>query len=105
MFHASVLFICVGLLLLVIARTEIALAIIFTFSTVVSSIGPASSVGVRRDKLNALATNATWRDIGAATGTLVGGLLLDKGPLTEVVIMITFVLGLSLIINLTKKAG
>ena len=105
MFHASVLFICVGLLLLVIARTEIALAIIFTFSTVVSSIGPASSVGVRRDKLNALATHATWRDIGAATGTLVGGLLLDKGPLTEVVIMITFVLGLSLIINLTKKAG
>ena len=104
MFHASVLFICVGFFLLVIGRTEIALAIIFTFTTVVGSIGPASSVGVRRDKLNALATNATWRDIGAATGTLAGGLLLDNGPLPEILIMVTFVLLGFLIIKVKKKS-
>ena len=36
----------------------------------------ASASYNRKDKLNAIFTNATWRDIGAATGTLAGGLLL-----------------------------
>ncbi|HET9278429.1 MAG TPA: MFS transporter [Flavitalea sp.] len=102
--HASVIFTCAGLFLLVIGQTEIALAIIFTFNSVVSSIGPASSASNRKDKLNALATNATWRDIGAATGTLTGGLLLENGFLTEVLIIITFVLVIFLIIKLKKKA-
>ena len=49
---------------------------IFTFNSVNNSIGPAAASYNRKDKLNAISTNATWRDIGAATGTLAGGLLL-----------------------------
>ena len=104
-FHASVLSICLALVLLAFNCTTIALVIIFTFNSVVSSIGPASSVSNRDDKLKALATNATWRDIGAATGTLAGGFLLHNGFLTEVLIIITFVLVVFLFLKLKKKVA
>ena len=102
-FRTSLLFICAGLVLLVTGWVEIGLVIIFTFNSVISSIGPAHSLTNRRDKLTLLATNATWRDIGAATGALAGGLLADKDVLREVVIIITFVLVILLIIDAKKK--
>ena len=73
---------------------------IFTFNSVNNSIGPAAASYNRKDKLNAISTNATWRDIGAATGTLAGGLLLGSDVLLKAFLVATFILVVFLIINL-----
>ena len=101
-FNISLLFICIGLAMLLVGWSTIALILIFTFNSVNSSISPAYSSRNRKDKLEAVSTNATWRDIGSATGTFAGGLLLGTSVVSEVFIITTFILVTLLIINIRK---
>jgi predicted lipid-binding transport protein (Tim44 family) len=68
-----------------------------------SSISAAAASHKRKDKLNAVSTNANWRDIGAATGTLAGGLLLGSAFLLQAFLIVTFILIAFLIINLKTE--
>lgn len=104
-FNASLLLICIGFVFLLIGWSGIGLVMIFTFNSVNSSIGPAAASHNRKDKLNAVSTNATWRDIGAATGTLAGGLLLGSSIFLEAFLIVTFILVVFLIINLKTKTA
>lgn len=102
-FNASLVLICIGFVLLLTGWSAIGLVMIFTFNSVNSSISPAAASHKRKDKLNAVSMNATWRDIGAATGTLVGGLLLESAFLLQAFLIVTFILIALLIINLKTE--
>jgi len=101
-FNGSVLLIIAGLILLLMGWEMIGLIIIFTFNSVNSTMAPGRVSEKQADKIKAVATNATWRDIGAATGTLTGGLLLPGSLLREVFIIATFILGAVLVLNYNK---
>jgi predicted MFS family arabinose efflux permease len=100
-FNGSVLMIITGLILLLTGWEMIGLVIIFTFNSVNSTMAPGGATDKQGDKIRAVAINASWRDIGAATGSLTGGLLLSGSLLPEVFIIATFILGAVLVLNYT----
>jgi len=101
-FNVSVLMIIAGLILLLTGWETIGLVIIFTFNSVNSTMAPGGASDKEEDKIRAVATNASWRDIGAATGTLAGGLLLPDSLLPIVFIIITFMVVAILVLNYIK---
>jgi predicted MFS family arabinose efflux permease len=50
---------------------------------VMGALAPGNASKQRVNALSAVAENATWRDVGAAVGALVGGILLSSNYLTE----------------------
>jgi DHA1 family multidrug resistance protein-like MFS transporter len=101
-FNGSVLLIIAGLTLLLMGLEMPGLIIIFTFNSVNSTMAPGGASDKQGDKIRAVATNASWRDIGAATGTLTGGLFLSGSLLPEFFIIATFMLVAVLVLNYTK---
>lgn len=102
MFNFSLWMIIAGLVLLLLGWVSVGMIIIFTFNSVNSVMAPGGASNNEADKIKAVTTNATWRDIGAAAGTLTGGLLLSGSLLFETFAMATFILGLLLIIHFRK---
>ena len=102
LFNFSLLMIIAGLVLLLLGWVSVGMIIIFTFNSVNSAMAPGGASNNEADKIKAVTTNATWRDIGAAAGTLTGGFLLSGGLLFETFAMATFILGLLLIIHFRK---
>ncbi len=101
-FNGSVLMIIAGLVLLLTGWEMVGLVIIFTFNSVNSTLAPGGASDNEEDKIRAVATNASWRDIGTATGTLTGGLLLSDSLLPMVLIIITFIIVAVLVLNYIK---
>jgi predicted MFS family arabinose efflux permease len=66
-------------------------------------MAPAGSSLNEEDKVRAVASNANWRDIGAATGALTGGLFLSGGYLFETIIITTFILAVLIVFNYRKQ--
>lgn len=62
--------------------------LVFSFYGVFSAIAPGT-VSKSQSALHAAAENATWRDIGAATGTLAGGFLLASDHLLTILSIAT----------------
>jgi len=102
LFDFSLLMIFAGLVLLLLGWVSVGMIIIFTFNSVNSAMAPGGASNNEADKIKAVTTNATWRDIGAASGTLTGGFLLSGSLLFETFAMATFILGLLLIIHFRK---
>lgn len=98
-FHFSLLMIIAGLTLLLAGWITAGLIIVFTFNSVSSTMAPGGASNKQADKLKAAAVNASWRDTGAATGTLIGGILLPDRFLFETFTMVTFTLAILLIIH------
>jgi MFS transporter, DHA1 family, multidrug resistance protein len=101
-FNFSILMLIVGLVLLLIGWTTVGLIVIFTFNSVNGTIAPGGASGKESDKLRAIAINASWRDIGAATGTLFGGVILSGSFLFETFTIATFTLMLLLAFRYRK---
>lgn len=79
--------------------------IVFTFYSINSAIVPGSAARSSHS-LAAIAENATWRDIGAAIGTLLGGLLISSQYLNAVLIIAVLIMVPLLIVHAapTRKA-
>ena len=103
LFNFSLLMIIAGLILLLLGWVAVGLIVIFTFNSVNSTMAPGGVSNREEDKIKAVAVNATWRDIGAATGTLTGGLLLSGSFLFEMFAIATFILAGLLFIHFRKK--
>ena len=101
-FYGSVFMIIAGLVLLLTGWEMIGLVIVFTFNSVNSTTAAGGASDNEEDKIRAAATNANWRDIGAATGTLTGGLLLSDSLLTMVFIIIIFMIVAVMVLNYIK---
>jgi MFS family permease len=89
-FNLSVILILVGLVLLAFGWIASGTTIIFTFYSVNVAITPGSISQGQTHSLAAVAENATWRDIGAAIGTLLGGFLITSSYLNLTLIFFIF---------------
>jgi MFS family permease len=70
-FNISVVFIILGLLVLISGWIETGSVIIFTAYSIHTAVTPGIASLNQSHVLGAVASNATWRDIGAALGTLI----------------------------------
>jgi predicted MFS family arabinose efflux permease len=101
-FNFSLLVIVIGLVLLITGWAAIGLVSIFTFNSVCNTMAPGGASYKESDKVNAVSVNATWRDIGAGTGALTGGMLLSGSFLFETFVIANFMLTVLLIFHYRK---
>jgi MFS transporter, DHA1 family, multidrug resistance protein len=83
-FNISVVCVILGLIVMSVGLIGTGATIIFTFYSINSAITPGSASKTNLHSLAGVAENATWRDIGAAVGTLAGGFLISSPYLTRV---------------------
>jgi len=89
-FSTSMTMIIVGLVVLASGWVATGAIIIFSFYSIQSAITPGSVSQGQSHSLAAVAENATWRDIGAAVGTLLGGILIASPFLIQTLLIATF---------------
>lgn len=99
-FNVSLAALITGIVILTSGWIEVGVIILFTFYSIHAAITPASVSGPEPHALSAMAENATWRDIGAAIGTLTGGVLLTSDYLTTILVSGIFILVLLLFVHL-----
>jgi predicted MFS family arabinose efflux permease len=92
-----------GFLLLLAGWVPAALIIVFTFNSIYITISPGAAATLNADKIKAVASNASWWDMGAATGALTGGLLLSRNILFESFMTAIFILAFLFIVKLWKS--
>lgn len=102
LFNFSFLMIIAGLLFLLMGWVPAALIIIFTFNSIYITISPGAAAILKPDKIRAVASNASWWDIGAAAGALTGGVLLSGNILFEMFMTAIFILAFLFIVKLWK---
>ncbi|MEQ9101466.1 MAG: hypothetical protein RIF36_06610 [Imperialibacter sp.] len=91
---AATLFICVGLVMVTIGWPMAGFAVAFLFGSIQAALGPGV---VAAGRVSAVSANATWRDAGAAFGTLTGGLLLTSGHLSLSFIVLAIGIAIALL--------
>ncbi|RAW02092.1 MFS transporter [Pseudochryseolinea flava] len=99
-FMISIACVVVGLFTILAGWIGTGVVVVFTFYSVNSAITPACASKGKLHSLAAVAENATWRDIGAALGTLLGGFFLTSLYLNAVILITIFVLIILLFIHL-----
>ncbi len=102
LFNFSFLMIIAGLSLLMMGWVPAGMIITFTFNSIYSTIAPGAVADQKEDKIKAVASNASWWDIGAATGALTGGALLSATFLSETFMIAIFILVFLFIIKFWK---
>jgi MFS family permease len=108
-FTLSVIMVLAGLIFLTVGYIELGAIILFAFYSILSALTPGAASVTGSHVLDAVSENATWRDVGAALGTLTGGLLLDSALIPEFLIGGTLLMGVLFIshaynVNKTSKA-
>jgi MFS family permease len=98
-FNLSLLLIIIGFVFLLIGWEMMGLVFIFTFNSINSTMAPGGVSNNQEDKISSVSVNATWRDIGSAVGAFTGGILLSERFLSEVIIIVIFILSVLLCIN------
>ena len=97
-FNTSLALVISGLLTIISGWIGTGAVIVFTFYSINAAIAPAAAPD-NGHALGGIAENATWRDMGAATGTLLGGLLISSRHLGAVLMAAVFILLLLLMAN------
>ena len=77
-FKVSLLLVVIGLLFMVSGWIALGAVIVFTSYSINTAITPGAVARHHGTSLVAVAENATWRDIGAAVGTFIGGFLINS---------------------------
>ena len=99
-FNISMAFVALGLVIILSGWIGTGAVIVFTFYSINAAITPGSVTKGNANSLAAVAENATWRDIGAAVGTLIGGFLISSQHLNTVMAVAIFVLIFLLVLHL-----
>ncbi|RYG53387.1 MAG: MFS transporter [Chitinophagaceae bacterium] len=81
-----------GLMLVATGATFSGLFTIFVFNSITVFLAPAHAVKFASNHLHAIATNSTWTDLGAAAGTLTGGIFLGISDSQHIFFPATFAL-------------
>lgn len=95
-YNLSLFMMILGLIILTIGWIEIGAIITFTFYSMNAAITPGYVSFKHDHPLASVAMNATWRDVGAACGTLAGGFLLSSVYLHHALIFTIFGLAILL---------
>jgi MFS transporter, DHA1 family, multidrug resistance protein len=93
-FISSMIMVLAGLILLTLGYIEVGVIILFAFYSILSALTPGAVSTKGTHMLDAVSENATWRDIGAALGTMAGGLLLESEFISEFIFGGTILMGL-----------
>jgi MFS family permease len=99
-FNLSMALVALGLVLILAGWIGTGAAIVFTFYSINAVVTPGSATKGDSHSLAAVAENATWRDIGAAVGTLTGGFLISSQYLNTVLAVATFAVIVQLLFHL-----
>lgn len=99
MFSISMALVTIGLIAIVAGSIGTGAVIVFTFYSINSAVTPGSASSGKSHSLAAVAENATWRDVGAAVGTLLGGFLISSQYLNTVMLVSVFALIILLLIH------
>jgi MFS family permease len=99
-FNLSMALVALGLILILFGWIGTGVVIVFTFYSINAAVTPGSATKGYAHSLAAVAENATWRDIGAAFGTLIGGFLISSQYLNTVLAIAIFVLIVLLLFHL-----
>lgn len=83
-FNISITGVIIGLIVMSSGLIGIGAVIVFTCYSVNAAITPGSASKASGHSLAGVTVNVTWRDIGAAVGTMVGGFLISSTYLTIV---------------------
>jgi MFS transporter, DHA1 family, multidrug resistance protein len=89
-FNFSIALVIAGLFILTTGWIATGSIIVFTFYSIHAAITPGAVLKNRDNTLVAVAENATWRDVGAAVGTLLGGILMTSDYLANILLFATF---------------
>jgi MFS transporter, DHA1 family, multidrug resistance protein len=100
-FNISIVLVIAGLFILTTGWIAIGSILVFTFYSIHATITPGAVLKNKDNTLVAVAENATWRDIGAAVGTLLGGILMKSEHLINILLIATFVLVFLFLIHLS----
>jgi MFS family permease len=92
-----------GMILLVTGYIVTGVIIGFSFYSIMSALTPANASRNQTNSLRAVAENATWRDVGAAVGALMGGMLLSSIYLIQFLQVGIFILLILFIFNVPKE--
>jgi MFS family permease len=98
-FNFSMTCVIAGLIIILTGWIASGAVMVFTFYAINAAISPATATKGQKNCLEAVAENATWRDLGAALGTLFGGLLLMSQHLTGIISLAVFVLAFLLFLH------
>lgn len=102
-FNISMALVALGLIVLLAGWIGAGAVIVFTFYSINAAVTPGSAASGKSHVLAAVAENATWRDVGAAVGTLVGGFLISSEHLSTVILVSVFALIMLLFIHLWSR--
>jgi predicted MFS family arabinose efflux permease len=91
-FVFTTLLLTIGIMLISLRMEIIGLFTVFTFGAMNASIASGGAVNKQSGILKDVTDNATWRDIGTASGSLVGALLLSIEHVYPVFIVATMLL-------------
>ncbi|HTJ48599.1 MAG TPA: hypothetical protein VL443_04015 [Cyclobacteriaceae bacterium] len=97
-FIGSLILVISGLLLILTGWTATGAIIVFTFYSIHSTITPAIISTLQSNSLSAVAENTTWRDLGAAFGTLLGGGLITSSYISTFLSIGILILTISLLV-------
>jgi MFS family permease len=92
-----------GIILVAFGFTTTGLLISFTFAAMNAAIAPGSSLTSKSPPIKDISDNATWRDLGAACGTLGGSLLLNSSYLHSTFLIILVPITAALVIHLSHS--
>ncbi len=104
-FSISMALVTIGLIAIVAGWIGTGAVIVFTFYSINSAVTPGSASSGKSHSLAAVAENATWRDVGAAVGTLLGGFLISSQYLNTVLLVSVFALIILLLIHFGSAGG
>ncbi len=99
-FNVSMIFVVLGLILIISGWIGTGAVVAFTFYGINTAITPGSASKSNNHALAAVAEIATWRDFGAALGTLLGGFLISSRYLNDVLVVAIFVMTFMLFVHL-----
>lgn len=103
-FMISFIMTLAGLIFLSTGWIEIGAILVFAFYSILSALTPGAASLHGKVPLEAVSENATWRDVGAALGTLTGGLLLESDFITSYLLAGTCMMGILLLFYFNKMS-
>jgi len=102
-FLTAVLLTVISLCLITLGFTEVGLLTTFTLQSISSALAPGGATVNQENRLKAIAANTTWRDLGSASGALVGGALLKVDSVSIFIFAGTVVLFFAFSLHVITK--
>ncbi len=97
-FLVTTAFTICGMMLIAVGFSGVGIILAFVANNISSALTPGGSITDGKNMLRDLSVNATWRDMGAACGTLMGGVFISSSQIRLVILMSAILLAISFLL-------